>query len=338
MTNLLEVENLIKHFPIRTGLFQREKGYVHAVDCISFSIGERQTLGLAGESGCGKTTTGRLILRLIEPDGGIIRFMGKDILKTSDSEMKALRTKMQIIFQDPYASLNPRKTIKQILTQPFQMYEDLSWKEIETKVVELLKSIGLNPAELFMDRHPHELSGGQRQRVVVARAIALRPKFVVADEPVSALDMSVRAQILRIMRDLQEEFNLTCLFITHDLAVLRSMADTVAIMYLGKLVEIGSVDQMFGDPLHPYTRALLSATPVPKPRLARSRKRMILKGDVPSPIDPPKGCRFHTRCPFRRQDCTCDPEPSLLEYENGHSAACPYAREIASVLQLQGND
>jgi oligopeptide/dipeptide ABC transporter ATP-binding protein len=332
MIDLVKVEKLTKHYPVSAGIFQRTKKFVHAVDDVNFSIRAGETFGLGGESGCGKTTLGRLIMKLIEPTSGLIEFMGKDISNMSNSELKDLRPKMQLIFQDPFASLNPRRTIRQILSQPFTVNEDLSRNEVETRVVQLLESVRLCPTELFMDRNPHELSGGQKQRVVIARAIALRPKLVVADEPVSALDMSVRAQILNLMRDLGEKFNLTTLLISHDLAVLRSMTNRIAIMYLSKFVEMGSVEQIFMNPLHPYTKALLAATPIPKPRLARKKKRFILKGDAPSPIDPPQGCRFNTRCPFARDECKREPGPTLIDCGGGHLAACPYIDYINSQL------
>jgi oligopeptide/dipeptide ABC transporter ATP-binding protein len=332
MADLVRVENLTKHFPVKTGFFQRAKRFVYAVDDISFSIREGETFGLAGESGCGKSTVARLIARLIIPTAGAIKFMGKDITNISEAEFKTFRCHIQLIFQDPFASMNPRRSVRQIVTQPFIIHENSSRKDTECKAIQLLESVGLRPPQLFLDRHPHELSGGQKQRVVIARAIALRPKLVLADEPVSALDMSVRIQILNLMRSLQERYMLTTLFISHDLAVLRSMANRIAIMYLGKLVEMGSVDQIFSNPMHPYTRALLSATPVPKPRLAKKRSRLILRGDVPSPINPPKGCRFHTRCPFARDDCKQEPTPLLVDHDHDHLVACPYTDYIKRQL------
>jgi len=332
MTDLVRVENLTKHFPVKTGFFQRAKQFVYAVDDISFSIREGETFGLAGESGCGKSTVARLIARLIIPTAGAIKFMGKDIVNIPDAEFKTSRRHIQLIFQDPFASLNPRRSVRQIVTQPFIIHENPSRKDTESKAIQLLESVGLCPPELFLDRHPHELSGGQKQRVVIGRAIALRPKLVLADEPVSALDMSVRTQILNLMRGLQERYMLTTLFISHDLAVLRSMANKIAIMYLGKLVEMGSVDQIFSNPMHPYTRALLSATPIPNPRLAKRRSRIILRGDVPSPINPPKGCRFHTRCPFARDDCKQEPAPILVDHDHEHLVACLYTEYVKRQL------
>jgi peptide/nickel transport system ATP-binding protein len=317
---ILEVSNLKKHFPLREGFFSRSTRFLKAVDGISFSIAQGATMALVGESGCGKSTTARLVLRLIEPTSGTIHFLDQDVLSLKSNDLRALRKDIQIIFQDTFASLNPRKTVSKILTQPFRnggIGEEQSGEEVS----DLLNLVGLSPPSVFLRRHPHELSGGQRQRIGIARALALRPKFIVADEAVSALDVSVKAQILDLMKKLQQQFNLSYLFITHDLAVVRSLADQVAVMYLGLLVEKGPVQHVFSNPQHPYTQALLSATPVPNPRLARERKPVLLKGDIPSPVDPPRGCRFHTRCPFTMTKCR-EEEPILKDTEKGVAVAC----------------
>jgi oligopeptide transport system ATP-binding protein len=317
---LVKVRNLTKYFPTEKGFFRRQAQFVRAVDDVSFEVHKGDNLALVGESGCGKTTTGRLVLRLLDPTSGSVCFAGKDIIKLSDEEMNRLRPQMQLVCQDPYASLNPRKTIRAILSKPFKLHTDLSNEEVEDRVHRLLEMVGLTPADLFVDRYPHEFSGGQRQRICIARAIALNPPFIVADEPVSALDVSVRGQILNLLKDLRTRLGITYLFITHDLAVVRSVCNRVAVMYLGKLAEVGAAPDLFRDPLHPYTEALLSATPVPDPERSKSRRKIILRGDVPSPIDPPKGCRFHTRCPHAMDKCRTL-EPKLSE-RDGRFVAC----------------
>jgi oligopeptide/dipeptide ABC transporter ATP-binding protein len=317
---ILEVGNLKKHFPLREGFFSRSSRSVRAVDGISFSLAQKETMALVGESGCGKSTTAKLLLRLIEPTSGTIRFLGQDLLSLKGNDLLSLRKELQIIFQDTFASLNPRKTLREILSQPFRN-DGVPTVSLTGKVSALLDLVGLSPPAVYLNRYPHELSGGQRQRIGIARALALRPKLIVADEAVSALDVSVKAQILDLMKRLQRQFDLSYLFITHDLAVVRSLADQVAVMYLGLIVERGPVRRVFSNPLHPYTQALLSATPVPNPRLARQRKRILLKGDVPSPIDPPKGCRFHTRCPFVMSRCR-EEEPILKDKGDGLTVAC----------------
>lgn len=325
MSRLVEVEGLKKYFPMREGIFAKEKDVVRAVDEVSFTIDEGETLALVGESGCGKTTLGRLLLRLLEPTSGTVRFQGANIFELDRKVMQELRREMQIIFQDPIASLNPRKTVRHILSQPYTLHDTVGRDELETKVFELLELVGLTPPHLYVDRYPQEFSGGQRQRIGIARAMALRPRFIVADEPVSALDVSVRAQILNLMSSLQEKFGLTYLFTTHDLAVVRSVSRRVAVMYLGKFVELAEVNELYNCPLHPYTKALFSATPVPDPKRTRSRRKIILAGDVPSPINPPAGCRFNTRCTHAREICK-KTDPPLEELRDGHLVACHLVR------------
>jgi oligopeptide/dipeptide ABC transporter ATP-binding protein len=321
---LIEVRDLEKHFPLRKGIiFQKQVGAVRAVDGISFDVLEGETLGLVGESGCGKSTTARLITRLLEPTGGSIVYHGKDIAHLGRAELKPMRRDMQMIFQDPYSSLNPRKTVGTIIGEPFIIHK-LERDEGKRKklVQELMDVVGLNPEHY--NRFPHEFSGGQRQRIGVARAIALKPKLLVADEPVSALDVSIQAQIINLLAELQRELGLTIIFIAHDLSVVRHVCDRIAVMYLGKVVELADAQQLFDHPRHPYTGALLSAVPVPDPRLARNKQRQVLGGDVPSPTNPPAACRFHTRCP-KAQDGKCNVEEPLLEIkEGGNVAACHF--------------
>jgi peptide/nickel transport system ATP-binding protein/oligopeptide transport system ATP-binding protein len=321
---LIEVRDLVKHFPIRQGIvLQRQVGAVRAVDGVSFDVREGETLGLVGESGCGKSTTARLMTRLLEPTDGRITYQGQDISHLSRRELKPLRREMQMIFQDPYSSLNPRKTVGSIIGDPFVIHgverDDAKRKR---RVQDLMDLVGLNPEHY--NRFPHEFSGGQRQRIGVARAIALRPKLVVADEPVSALDVSIQAQIINLLAELQRELGLTVVFIAHDLSVVRHVCDRVAVMYLGKIVEMAGADDLFEHPRHPYTGALLSAVPVPDPLLAKGKQRQVLVGDVPSPTNPPPACRFHTRCPKMREG-VCDVEEPLLEpKEGGNVAACHF--------------
>ncbi len=314
---ILEVDDLKMHFPIYGKLLKRKIGAVQAVDGVSFHIREGETLGLVGESGSGKSTVGKLILRLIDPTAGNIRIDGEDVTKAGTGRMRALRRNIQMVFQDPYASLNPRLSAGSIVAEPLHNYGEGSAAEIEVKVKELFARVGLRPEA--MAKYPHEFSGGQRQRLGVARALALGPEMIVADEPVSALDVSVQAQVLNLLMDLQQEFNLAYLFISHDLAVVEHISHRVAVMYLGKIVELTDRETLFRDPQHPYTRALLSAAPVADPQV--KRERIILKGDIPSPIDPPKGCRFHTRCPFVEELCRVE-EPLLREVAADHSVAC----------------
>jgi peptide/nickel transport system ATP-binding protein/oligopeptide transport system ATP-binding protein len=323
-SELVKVDSIKKYFNVG-GKFWFTRKYLKAVDNVSFCIEEGETLSLVGESGCGKTTLGRLILRLIEPTSGSVFFMGKDLPQMDQEQMRKARRDMQIIFQNPFASLNPRKTVGQILRQSYRIHEKTGGgKGLRKKVYELMETVGLTPPSLYIDRYPHEFSGGQRQRIGIARAISLKPKFIVADEAVSSLDMSVRAQILNLIKDLQARFGLTYLFITHDLSVVRSISTRVMVMYLGKLIEVAQVKQIFDDPKHPYTKALLSATPIPNPRKARERQRIILKGDVPSPIDPPSGCRFHPRCSECLPICTEEPPPfiNLGNDERVHEVSC----------------
>jgi len=317
---LLEVNDLKKHFPIRGGVLSRTVGYVYAVDGVSFKIKKGETLGLVGESGCGKTTVGRCILRLIEPTSGGILFEGTDITKIDDKHMAKVRPRMQIVFQDPYASLNPRMTIKDIVGEPMLVNGIAKGLELRQRVLELLLMVGLT--EDHMNRFPHEFSGGQRQRIGVARALALNPEFIVLDEPTSSLDVSVQAQTLNMLQDLQKKLGLTYLFISHNLSVIKHMSDKIAVMYLGKIVEIAPKAELFKSQLHPYTRALFAAIPIPDPEI--SRKRIVLGGDVPSPVNPPSGCRFHPRCPLNRL-CN-EEEPQLLEVGKDHYVACHSAK------------
>jgi oligopeptide/dipeptide ABC transporter ATP-binding protein len=323
---LLVVDDLKKHFPITRGIvFQKQVASVKAVDGISFTVNKGETLGVVGESGCGKSTMARCVMRLLDPTGGRIVFDGRDITHLSRVEMRPIRRELMMIFQDPYASLNSRKRVGFIVAEALEVHKLGTSAEIKRRVQELLEVVGLNPEHY--NRFPHEFSGGQRQRIGVARALAVNPKLIVCDEPVSALDVSVQAQILNLLKDLQAEFGLTYVFIAHDLNVVRHISDRVMVMYLGHAVEVASRDQLFSEPKHPYTGALLSAVPVPNPELGRQRKRIVLEGDVPSPINPPAACWFHPRCP-RFREGHCDVEtPPLYEYERGHVAACHYPLE-----------
>jgi oligopeptide/dipeptide ABC transporter ATP-binding protein len=309
---LVRVRGLFKHFPV-----EGSGDVVRAVDGVTFEIVSGETLGLVGESGCGKSTVGRCLLRLIEPTRGEITFDGRDVLALSGGDLRRLRREMQIIFQDPYASLNPRMRVRDIVGEPLRIHGVGARGEARERVAELLRKVGLDPD--YMDRYPHEFSGGQRQRLGIARALALNPRLIVADEPVSALDVSVQAQVINLLEELQQEFHLTYLFISHGLAVVEHISDRVAVMYLGRIVEVATAEELYANPLHPYTRALLSAIPVPDP--TRKRDRIVLKGDVPTPINPPSGCRFHTRCPDAIPECA-QIDPDLREVAPGHTAAC----------------
>jgi oligopeptide transport system ATP-binding protein len=323
---LLEVTDLVKHFPIKSGIVvEREVARVRAVDGVSLTLHEGQTLGLVGESGCGKSTLCRAILQLTAPTSGSVRFEGQELVGRSRRELRPLRRQMQMIFQDPFASLNPRKRIGQIVGDPMELHGLASGADLKRQVQGLLDRVGLQ-AEHY-NRYPHEFSGGQRQRIGIARALALRPKLVVADEPVSALDVSVQAQIINLLEELQDEFKLSYLFVAHDLSVVRHVSDRVAVMYLGKIVENSSADTLYRKPIHPYSNALLSAVPIPDPKLNAARERVVLEGDVPSPINPPGGCRFHTRCRWATDVCSAD-EPALLDYGDGHEAACHHPRNV----------
>ena len=316
---LLEVTNLKKYFPIKGGVFSKTIGFVYAVDDVSFTVAKGETLGLVGESGCGKSTTGRSILRLIEPTDGKIYFEGQDVTALDKNAMRSLRREMQIIFQDPYASLNPRMTVGSIIGEPLEIHKIARGSEKTERVASLLQKVGLRAED--MRKYPHEFSGGQRQRIGIARAIALNPKLIVCDEPVSALDVSIQAQVINLLEDLQEEFGLSYLFIAHNLNVVEHISDRVAVMYLGQIVELASDTDLYHDPQHPYTEALLSAVPIPDPTV--KKKRIILEGDVPSPIDPPSGCHFHTRCMYKEKVCE-EEAPEFKHIGGGHWVACHF--------------
>ena len=324
---LLEARHLVKHFPIKSGvLIDREVARVQAVDDVSLTLRKGETLGLVGESGCGKSTLCRTLLRLIEPTAGSIRFEGREIADIRQRELRPLRREMQMIFQDPYSSLNPRKRVGQIVGDPIRFHGLAEGKELRSRVEELLERVGLGAADF--NRFPHEFSGGQRQRIGIARALGLRPKLIIADEPVSALDVSIQAQIINLLDDIREEFELTLIFVAHDLGVVRHVSDRVAVMYLGKIVEFASADQLYTSPVHPYTVALLSAIPIPDPRENADREPLVLEGDVPSPIDPPAACRFHTRCPWATGICSTA-EPPLADYGEGRVAACHHPCNVS---------
>jgi oligopeptide/dipeptide ABC transporter ATP-binding protein len=323
VTALLDVQNLTKHFVADRSLFGRPTAFIKAVDGVSFSVDAGKTLALVGESGCGKSTVSRLVLRLIEPDSGNVRFEGRDLLALDANQLRAFRRDAQIIFQDPYASLNPRMTVSQILTEPLALHDLVPASGRRERVDELLRLVGLEPR--FARRYPHEFSGGQRQRIAIARALAVEPKLIICDEPVSALDVSIRSQILNLLRDLQDRLGLAYIFVSHDLAVVKHIADRVAVMNLGVIVETADVQALFASPRHPYSRALLSAIPVPKPRAKRSR--MVLQGEMPSALKPPSGCRFHTRCPYVIERCRTEP-PQLLSDATGHATACHRTAEL----------
>jgi oligopeptide transport system ATP-binding protein len=325
-TPLIEVENLKKHYPVRSGLWGRVRASVKAVDGVSLKIMEGETLGVVGESGCGKTTLGRLLLRLVEATEGRVVYQGRDVLNVGTRQMRELRRSMQIIFQDPYSSLNPRMTVGGIIGEALKIHELVPPERIDARVAELMEQVGLQPS--YARRYPHEFSGGQRQRIGIARALAVEPKFIVADEPVSALDVSIQAQIVNLLQDLQRDLGLTYLFIAHDLSVVRHISDRIAVMYLGRIVELADRDELYAHPSHPYTKALLSAVPVPEP--GASTQRVVLEGDVPNPASVPSGCPFHPRCPEKRDRCT-QTVPQLVDLGNGHQTACllRYPEEMA---------
>ena len=333
-TPLLEVRHVKKYFPIRQGVFSREVARVHAVDDVSFAVREGETLGLVGESGCGKSTLGRTIIRLLEPTEGQIIFEGLHIEHRGARSMRPLRREIQMVFQDPYASLNPRKRVGTIVSDPMKIHDLGNAAERKRRVGEILETVGLSPEHY--NRFPHEFSGGQRQRIGIARALALRPKLIIADEPVSALDVSIQSQMLNLLDDLQNDLNLTYVFIAHDLGVVRHVSDRIAVMYLGKIVELAPAEELYTRPIMPYSEALLSAVPIPDPDLAEKRERIVLEGDVPSPINPPSGCRFHPRCRYATDVCR-QLEPPLVDYGNGHLAACHHPLNVdEATLQSVG--
>ncbi len=322
---LLRVDNLTMHFPIRRGVFQRQVGAVRAVDGVSFEVHRGETLGLVGESGCGKSTTGRTILQLYKPTAGEVEFDGVNLVTLKGEQMRQMRRKIQMIFQDPYASLNPRMTVEQLVGEPLMVHSVATGAEIHERVTHLLELVKLNPA--FASRYPHEFSGGQRQRIGVARALALQPSFIICDEPISALDVSIQAQVVNLLEELQQQFNLTYLFIAHDLSMVKHISDRIAVMYLGVIMELATRDELHARPLHPYTQALLSAVPIPDPIADAKRERIILKGDVPSPANPPSGCRFRTRCPIAEAVCA-ESRPDFREIRPGHFVACFFAERF----------
>ncbi len=322
---LLHVEDLVMHFPIYRGVIRRQVGAVHAVDGISFDVQRGETLGLVGESGCGKSTTGRTILQLYKATAGQVYFDGTNLLDLKPEEMRYMRRDMQMIFQDPYASLNPRMTVEQIVGEPLMVHSAVTGKEIQERVQHLMELVNLNPS--FASRYPHEFSGGQRQRIGIARALALQPSFIVCDEPISALDVSIQAQVVNLLEELQDQFHLTYLFIAHDLSMVRHISDRVAVMYLGIMAEVATRDEIYVKPLHPYTQALLSAIPIPDPIADAKRKRVILQGDVPSPVNPPSGCRFRTRCPIAEAICA-EERPAFRELSPGHFTACHFSERF----------
>ncbi|MHB8152289.1 MAG: ABC transporter ATP-binding protein [Vulcanimicrobiaceae bacterium] len=332
---LVDVRGLKKYFPVHAGFLQKKVGDVKAVDGVTFRIAQGETLGLVGESGSGKTTIGRMLLRLLPATEGEVFFDGRDVLTMPKAEVRRLRKQVQIIFQDPYASLNPRMTVGEIVSEPLTIHHLARGAAARDRVNELLRLVGLQP--YHANRYPHEFSGGQRQRVGIARALAVDPKFIVCDEPVSALDVSIQAQVINLLEDLQAQLGLTYLFIAHDLSVVRHISTRVAVMYLGKIVEIAERDHLYESPLHPYTQALLSAIPIPDPKLERERRRVVLTGDIPSPVNPPSGCRFHTRCPVAFERCKLE-EPLLREYTPRHVAACHHVEEHGGVAPALVSD